>query len=225
MSASSTAATAAAYQSAAARVALIYQMATIPGSPRTLLLTVPGSQPLGLEGWDGPVTCDFVGYDPRRLERYAAESFERVALHRALDRFVAFPGRRRSREGQASVLAEVQRILVPGGVVTGCVSNLVHPNEPIQGTVFGHTGASCERMLGRAGFQRIRVSIALPSGDAPQNLVSVDRRAASHYFRLQLGRSGEQLSVPSRTGRRLLVEAGLTRNLQGSLVFFGRRPC
>jgi hypothetical protein len=214
-----------AYQSTAARISLVYRLATLPAARRTLLLTVPGRELPVVEGWDGEVTLDYLGQDVSRLARYADQSFDRVVLHWSLDQFVASPPRRRRLAARRGVLRHVWRILVPRGVIAGCVPNLVTTSGRAGGALFGSSGRRWQSLLEAEGFERVRTLIELPSGDAPQVLVGIDRVPSQHYFLLDLERSKNKLPPASRLLRRVLALTGVTRHLQGSIVFSGRRPC
>jgi SAM-dependent methyltransferase len=214
-----------AYQSAAARLSLVYRLVTLPARSRTLLLTVPGRTPPALDGWEGDVVVDHLGIDPGRLAAYGTASFERVILHWSLDQFVASPPRRRSRSSRNAILREVHRILVPGGVVAGCVPNLFSPPGKAEGRPFGATSGRWRRRLERHGFQQLRLFVALPCADAPQVLIEARRETARHHFGLELTRAGDAFRPASRMLRRALVAADGTRHLLGSLVFMGRTRC
>lgn len=221
----STAETTVIYQSAAARVATLYRLRSVPPGRRTLLLTVPGRDLLAAEGWDGDVVSDFVGYGCDNLYRHPDASFDRVVLHWSYGEFVATPPRRRAARQRAELLREVRRILTPGGVVAGCVVNYLNPSENLRWPLLGWTGRQIRRELAAGGFEQIRVGTVLPSADAPWMLISQDRHAARSYFRLHHERNRDMLNPLSRWARHLLVEAGLAQYLQGSVLFSGHAPC
>lgn len=214
-----------AYQSAAARLSLIYRLATLPANSRTLLLTVPGRTPPTLEGWDGDVVVDHLGIDPCRLASYGTRSFDRVVLHWSLDHFVASPPRRRSRSSRDAILRDVHRILVPGGVVAGCVPNVFAPAAKAGGRPVGATSGRWRRRLERHGFEQVRLFVALPCADAPQVLIEAGQETARHHFGLELKRAGDGFSPAGRILRGALVAGDGTRHLLGSLIFMGRTRC
>ena len=213
------------YQSAAARVALMYRLPTATGERKTLLLTVPGKDIASPEGWDGEVSSDYVGYDCDNLRRHADASFDRVVLHWVLGEFVGNPGRRRAAVQQRALIGEARRLLRPGGVLTGCVPAFLAPVLNLRRPCFGWTGGRCAAMLSAHGFDQIRLSTILPSADMPRTILSRDGEAASDYFRTQLARAGDPVSPTGRLIRRLFIELGVTAALQGSLAFSGRVPC
>lgn len=211
------------FDSNAARVALMYRLPTVAASPRTLLVTA--RSPLPVVGWDGDVVvCNYAG-EIRGLGGYADASFERVVLHWVLDDAGASLDRWCSRDLQRSLLWEAKRLLVPGGLVTGCIANQVDIAAlRRRGRAWGRSSSDIERLLVRAGFAGPRTFVALPSADGPINLVSTDPATARRYFRAQLAR---RVALDGRLGsmaRRLLNELGVSRHLQGSLVFSGHAP-
>ena len=213
------------YETSVSRVALMYRLRSPGTELRTLVLTVPG-RPVAIQGaWDGQLEYGFVGHDVNQLCEYPDASFGRVVLHWVLDDFVGNPGLRRSLTAQRAVLREARRILVPGGIVTGCVANLVHRWPASSRLQFGRTPSRCVQLLTGAGFLTADISVALPSADSPFTLISTSTVAARHFFRLQLARSEEDLGRWSRLVRGLLVEAGISRHVQGSLFFSARAPC
>lgn len=212
------------FESNAARVALMYRLPTVAGTPRTLLVT--SRSPLPVVGWDGDVVACNYAAEVRGLGGFADASFERVVLHWVLDDAGASLGHWCSRDLQRSLLWETRRLLVPGGLVTGCVANQVDVAAlRRRGRAWGRSSSDVERLLLRAGFASPRTFVALPSADAPINLVSTDPVTARRFFRAQLAR---RVDIDGRLGsmaRRLLNEAGASRHLQGSLVFSGHAPC
>ena len=213
------------YESDESRVSLMYRLRSAGRSPRTLFLTVPGKEILRLVDWDGEVDRGYVGSDVKQLREYRDASFERVVLHWVLDEFVGEPGRRRRVRNQKNLLREVMRILTPGGLIVGCVANLLSAAAGSHGSRLGRTSAKCVRLLESAGFGDTNVSIALPSAGSPSILISTAPVAARHYFRLQLARNAEDLGFLSRLSRRLLIETGLNLHMQGSLIFSARTLC
>lgn len=212
------------FESNAARVALMYRLPTLAGSPRTLLVT--SRSPLAAVGWDGDVVTHGFTADLQGLGGFADASFERVVLHWVLDDAGTALGRWCARDLQRSLLWEAKRLLVPGGLVTGCVANQVDISAlRKRGRAWGSSSADLERLLTRAGFTQPRTFVALPSADAAVNLVSTDPMTARRFFRAQLAR---RVDIDGRLGsmvRRTLNELGVSRHLQGSLVFSGHAPC
>lgn len=226
MNQGSTAATSVVYRSTASRIALMYRLvsASMP-EPRTLFLTVPGDDLIPVEGWDGDVTVDYLGQDPRGLRAYGAQSFDRVILHWGLERFVSGSARRRTQSCRAAVLAEATRLLAPGGTIAAAVSNWISLNTASGPTRLGRRASVHRAAFERSGLSSLTTHIVLPSADSPQVLVSTEQRAARVYFRASLAQSHDTMSSWERLLRLGLIESGVVRHLQGHLLVTGRLEC
>lgn len=208
------------YEARESLVAMMYRIASPTPSARTLVVLPTYWGELPVVGWDGDVVLRRYPFDPQEL--LPAASFDRVALHWVLDDVGRGLGWRRARARRLELLHEARRLLAPGGIVTGLVSNWLCVGERAGQPVVGLSAGDCRRLVRRAGFEAGEVSIALPSGDAPRSFISTSRQAARHYFRRQLAFNvGDQRSL-NQALRRLLVELGVSRHLQGALVFSGR---
>ncbi len=204
-------------------VALTYRMPTMHRAPRTLVLLPHYWGEFSAGGWDGEVVVRKYPLD--RPDEFAAASFHRVAMHWVLDEVGRGCGRRQSREREIELLLEVRRMIVPGGWVVGLAANWLCLGEREGRPVFGRTPSSCTQLLRRAGFNEPGMSIAMPSGDFPRHLVSIAPIAARHFFRRQLALTQDEDNARFTALRQLMVETGVIRYLQGSLVFSGRVPC
>ena len=211
------------YEGRDSLVALMYRMTTTHRASRTLVLVPQYWGEFPVVGWDGEVLVR--RYPLAEDADLRAGSFERVALHWVLDEVGRGRSGRDARALELALLREARRLLAPGGRVVGLAANWLCLGEREGRPVFGRSAASCRRLLVRAGFEVGGVSIAVPSGDVPRSVISAAPHAARHYFRRQLAFTKGGTDLPHMLLRRLLVEAGISRHLQGSLVFSGSTPC
>lgn len=206
---------------------------------RALELFVSGSQPVIDAEWRAQTTvCSRAYGQEAGSADYTDETaaYDFVLLHWTLDSASIGRQRQSERDRQIALLGEVGKVLAPGGIVAGCVTNrysLAHLGQRWMGRSghgksgppAGHTPRSLRSMLENSGIGDIEVFTALPSADNPEALVGTSREVSvPHFVRLVESRRGQSTRI-SYMARRLLASAGLYGHLVGSLVFWGRKPC
>lgn len=206
---------------------LLYRLPTAP-APRRLLLVADRDDPHDLaHGWGGPVTAW------TRAQVQAAGAgvrFDAVALPGVL-------GARTATPGTADLLAAVQRLLVPGGVVVGHVDHLLALRRlatpgglaRLVGAIASPgvvgTAAACTRALQRAGFVQPQCYYVQPSLSAPMGLIPCDRAAARAQFLRAVWSAQDQYSRPAFAARLLVATLGLGGLQQQELFFWATKPC
>lgn len=215
------------FASAVSRRQLLYRLPTAPAPRRLLLVADRADADDYIHGWGGPVTAW------TRAQVHAAGAgarFDAVALPGVL-------GARMAPSGNAGLLAAVQRLLVPDGVVVGHVDHLLALRRlatpgglaRLVGAVARPgvvgTAAACTRALQRAGFVQPQCYYVQPSLSAPMGLIPCDRAAARAQFLRAAWSAQDQYSRPAFAARLLVATVGLGGLQQRELFFWATKPC
>lgn len=217
------------FASAQSRRQLLYRLPTAP-APRRLLLVADRADPDDfIHGWGGPVTA-WTRAQVQADGAAAGARFDAVALPGVL-------GARTATPGTTDLLAAVQRLLVPGGVVVGHVDHLLALRRlatpgglarlvgaMARPGVVG-TAAACTRALQRAGFVQPQCYYVQPSLSAPMGLIPCDRAAARAQFLRAVWSAQDQHSRPAFAARLLVATLGLGGLQQQELFFWATKPC
>jgi len=169
------------------------------------------------------------------------ETFDTVVLHRVLEHLRPLA----PKEGRAVVLdeflAEVVRVLAPGGIVIGCAENafalerMVRTAKHALGRGADVTNDrvstlplsvfECNRLLVRAGVSEIRLFGVLPSIDSPNKLIGLKVRWSRRACRRQVEAMRPLVSPTHYAVWRALAELGVSQYLGAATFFWGRRHC
>lgn len=225
------------YESPIGRARALYELPTAPQRGRLLELCC-AREALFDKNWRGedaqvhhlvPSRC--VG-SPQIALPFAPESFDLVVLHKTLDDLAVSAGKLGSRFEPAAFLADVARLLTPGGVIAGCIGNRSSPKllaRRLRGTLAEHdspaflTVSKCRRLLQSTGWSDVRVFSLLPNWQTPLRLIEADSPVARIAFRRELESRRWQLSAWSYWSRRLIVDLALYPYLEESIFFCGCR--
>jgi hypothetical protein len=229
------------YADPADRVRALYRIPSTPFRNRTLEIC-HGREPL-LPGhrWpgEGPPTEVVIpddGTPLAKLAQWAPQSFDLIILHRTLDDLASAARGAAPFDAQAFV-DHVASLLVPGGVVAGCVhkrdrvrstlSRAVHwwRNAPSTAVPSHWSVSALRRMLVLAHLSQIRTFTLLPQTDAPLKLVDDDRRVARFAFHHEADVMRRYLSATAFQVRRLAVACDLPRRWEPAVFFWACKPC
>jgi SAM-dependent methyltransferase len=240
------------YASSIDRARALYRIPTVPARNRTLELCCRREPVVLARPWRGSEhACCTIGA-PALTEYacsesagrfhqadltaplpFALQSFDLIVLHRTLDDLAA------SSQGgmfdAQKFLAQLAKVLAPGGVVAGCLQNR-HSLPSIVSRAAQRLGMTApleppacsarelREALERAGLVDVRIFSLLPSSDSPLRLVDSDPRISRLMFRHEVN-AGRSHFLPFLM-RRLAVELGLYRGLlTRSLFFWAYKPC
>jgi SAM-dependent methyltransferase len=240
------------YASPIDRARALYRIPTAPARNRTLelcchrepvvlarpwrgsehaCLTIGAPALTGSAAFEG--ACRFRQADPSAPLPFASQSFDLIVLHRVLDDLAA--SSQRGMFDAQKLLMQLAKVLVPGGVVAGCLQNRhglasiigrarrrLGMTTPLEAAAYSSRGLG--DVLQRAGFIDVRIFSVLPSSDSPLRLVDSDPRISRLMFRHEVN-AGRSQFLPFLM-RRLAVELGLYRGvLTRSLFFWAYKPC
>ena len=241
------------YATAANRARALYRIPTAPNAGKTLEL-FHASEPLthGQTLAQGGAAVCQLGIEALPVKRtgntaaYACFdealpfpdlSFDRVILHRTLDELSCASRQRRVDFDPTGLFRQVARVLVPGGLVAGCIGNRSKLKSAIRwlgqpGNRASAAGPAAQLGVRRlrdalsdAGFQNMRLFTVLPDCDAPLKLVDTDRATSRAAFRHELQIARHAWSRSGYLARRVAVELGLYAQLEEAFFFWAYRPC
>ncbi len=171
--------------------------------------------------------------DYRRCPPFAADSFDLVFVHDGLDRLIAADPSLRHRPTLAGLLSRVGAVLVRGGVFAASVSNrslisrwkrrVIAPRRDAGSASTLFSIRSCRDLLEGCGFSGVQVFNVVPSHRSPLRLINTDADLARLAFRRELEVVRPFLASPEYLVRRAVVELGLSRFLESSLLFWGHK--
>lgn len=233
------------------RIRALYRIPTGPTRDRTLHIGAGDLPPIIDDRWRarGGVTCGLVVDGPLRSAHdggargdlplvpkegplpFADGDFDRIILHGTLDALLAgTKGAARMALGRL-FMAEVLRVLAPGGVVAGTFDNSTSPYH-LRANLRGGSAAgarvsarSARGILAQFGLGDVKVFSLLPEADAPLRLVDTEGGVARLVFRRELQASRGSLSSIGFLLRWLVVELRLSTSLEKSVFFWGRKAC
>ena len=239
------------------RARTMYRIPTAPGNNRTLELhhtrepilagfnwpgegAVSHRLAIGRESTAGPRpdgAGDLHHSDYRAHLPYSDGSFDLVILHRTLDDLASSALQHGMAFAADPLLAQVARVLAPGGLVAGCVDNRTSLKFLTRRALRLVRGAGLpppsshftlhgvRQLLRAAAFTDIRLFTLLANCDEPLKLVDVDPRLSRIAFRHELQIARPSWSLAGYVARRLAVELGLYPYLEESFCFWGYKPC
>ena len=240
------------------RVRTMYRIPTAPNSNRTLELYHTREPILADYAWPGAcsISCKLdhelplsvidspprVGDAPRYANPlaplpFADESFDLVILHRTLDELAASSQKLGLAFNGQAFLERVSRVLVPGGVVTGCADNrtgLKYMSRQIRHRFSGIGPAAgtppftlrrLERLLTTPEFADVRIFTLLDNCDNPLRLVDIDPVTSKTAFRREIEIARDSWSRLGYVGRRIAVEIGSYPYLEESFYFWAYKRC
>jgi hypothetical protein len=167
---------------------------------------------------------------------FEPSSFELVVLHKTLDD-LRFTSRGQSKEfNPGEFLAQLAGLLVPGGLVAGCVGNAgslkrakrlltLSGSDSTADTVPFLTMRSCRSLLQKSGFVDIRLFSLLPDRDDPLKLVEFTPAVSRFGFRQEFESRRDQMPASSYWIRRLVAGLGLYPYFEESIFFWAYKPC
>lgn len=163
-------------------------------------------------------------------------SFELVLLHKTLDdlKFASRGHQKGFNPGE--LVAQIADLLVPGGVVAGCIGNASSPKRIKRWLARGHLGQTrntppfltirgCRQLLQMAGFTDIRLFSLLPDWESPLKLVEIEPAVSRFGFRQEFEGRRDQMPAPSYWLRRMVAGLGLYPYFEESVFFWAYKPC
>ena len=240
------------------RARALYRIPTAPNTKRTLEL-YHASEPLS-NGFNWPgaggISCKLCievphsrgespaagGDDAAYLNflqplPFAERSFDLVILHRTLDELATSSHQHALNFDATNLLLRIAQVLVPRGLVAGCVDNRSKLKSAIRWVSRRETGSkdfvpaahfnlrSLRKMLTGAGFDDVRLFTLLPDSSAPLKLVDIDPAVSKLAFRHELQIARHLWSSGGYFARRLAVELGLYAHMEEAVFFWAYRRC
>lgn len=236
----------------------LYRVPTAPNNNRTLELYHSREPALAGVAWPGaaPVFCRLDNDDPSdhraRLANsvidvrhadvgeplpFAEESFDLVILDRTLDD-LAISARQHRRVFDAHrFLEHVAHVLVPGGLLAGCVDNRTGLKSVTRWArhilsggralaPFGQfTLHDLNGILASADFAEVRLFTLLINCDDPLRMVDIDPRVSKIAFRHELQVARDSYSKAGYLARRLAVELGFYPRMEESFFYLAYKQC
>ena len=239
------------YATPADRARALYRLPTAPRRNRTLEICQAHPPLLAGGRWpgEGHVSCvvdaaptaalpvaagsTLASLRPGAQLPFGPQSFDLVILHQTLDDLAAASA---DFDAQA-FLDQVAEVLVPGGLVAGCVRRrdslparlrrlsrrlrLAGPaaDEP------RFSLAGLRQALETAHFSGIRTFALLPSCDAPLKIVDTDPEVSRVAFRREVDARRRHLHGLAFLLRQIAAEIGLFSQLESSIFFWAYKPC
>jgi SAM-dependent methyltransferase len=245
------------FESDAGRTRMLYRLPTAPPRGRTLEIRVRGQGPVLDDAWPGEsrLSCVLTGSSERAQESEAgghpvrvllshfaaplplpAGSVDRIVLHGTLDALHELARREGRRFRAAEFLRAATDLLVPGGLVAGCVRNrhdprhvwkhlLARSTRRADGVRSHYSYGSCRALLAGAGLEAIRLHTLVPDADSPVKLVELDPQVSRFVFGHELEARRNRLGIIDYWLRRAVLAAGLYPRMEPSMFFWGYRPC
>jgi SAM-dependent methyltransferase len=202
-----------------------------PGESHTVCKAGPGNAP------DARATHATVRHvDYAMPLPFEPGSFELIVLHRTLDDLRLASRRQREEFDAGKFLSQLAGLLVPGGVVAGCVGNAGSPKRIkrmlAQRGIDAATGSppfltmrSCGRLLQMSGFADIRLFSLLPDCDDPLKLIELTPTVSRFGFRQEFEGRRDQMPALSYWMRRFVAGLGLYPYFEESIFFWAYKPC
>jgi len=242
------------YEEDSSRIRAMYRLAAASPHRRVLELALD-SQPLFDD--DSPaegvsITCFLSGLSPfpaarafaaarhrsciadyRRPLPFAANAFDLVFMHEALDRLIGADPSLTQPATLTDFLSRIGNVLVTGGVFAASVTNrslvsrwkrrILRRGSDVDSASTLFSIGSCRDILERCGFSDVQVFNVVPSHRSPLRLINTDADLARLAFRRELELVRPYLPVPEYVVRRVAAEFSLDRFLENSLLFWGRK--
>jgi hypothetical protein len=210
------------YANPADRARALYRIPTAPRRNRTLEICHSRESLLSGFAWPGDGhRCLAIG-DVAQALALPAESFDLLILHRTLDDLMAAS----SRFDAARFIGDCVELLVPGGLIAGCIDNRNDPRRRLgRRAATRFSPQRIQRLLDNAGLDETRLFNLLPNCDAPMKLVDIDPATSRIAFRRELQTERRYMSRPAHLARHIVIESGLSRHIESSIFFWGYRPC
>ncbi len=231
---------------------MLYKLPSVPARGKTLELLVSQPSVLTASPWLGreiaAYSIDFPSQPDTRFADNVADtpaarlpfpdnSFDIVVLHQTIDELADLARRKGKDFHIPAFMAEVARVLTPGGVATGCVGNRHSIKLAIQrikfclGLADGSgivappplSSIACRQSLLAAGFADSKTYTVEPGADSPQILHEIEpgwpRRAALWHVE----KARPNLSRPSYWLWRFLAELGISQWLTSTVYFWAKK--
>jgi SAM-dependent methyltransferase len=231
------------YALPAARLRAFYQLPTPPGLTAALELHIDDSGKVLDDEWPAEtlISCRLTAEQPSNNNRvggriqerevsilevlpFQRDTFDIVILHYTLDELAKLLPARNSHQVVDDWLTRVARLLRPGGLVVGCTANATSPRH-----WFKPTAAlgieSCRKALLRAGYRDPEIFNLIPNVEAPRAIYSTEPLASGRAFSRELDATRGHFSCSSYLIRKAIVAYRLNRYLEGTLFFWGHKPC
>ena len=248
------------YETATCRARALYRIPTAPNSNRTLELHHARASLLSDFAWPGTHTSCLLdignslqpGATPvppatpggnrchanyRDPLPFANSSFDLVVLHRTLDDLANASRQIGQVFDSAAFLERVAQVLVPSGLVAGCVDNLAGLKSLVRRAkqltrrskaipaALHFTLGSIRTLLNAGSFSDVRTFTLLPSCADPLRLIDTDPKVSRIAFRHELQIARQTWSHPGYLARRLAVELGIYPDLEESIFFWAYKRC
>ena len=246
------------YGSPVSRARALYRIPTAPNTNRTLELYHAREPLLADFAWPGagsiscrldtddpsgnPAAQAHVSGDLRRANYqtplpFAAASFDLVILHRTLDELAVSSRQNGSTFSAQALLKDIARVLVPGGLVAGCVDNRTGLKSVVRSAkhllnrsagklpLAHFTLRSVRDLLVATNLAEVRTFSLLPNCASPLRLVDADATLSRIAFRHELQVARHSWSAVGYLVRRCVVELGLFPILEESIFFWAYKRC
>lgn len=232
------------YELPLSRARALYTIPTIPKRARALELCGAREPLFRNADWRGehcqvcvldgkPGQSGELHADPASALPFAPGSFDLVILHKTLDDLSFAAHRSGSSFNALDFLVGVQKLVAPGGVVAGTLSNWSSPkrlasaarrNKTQLDAASFFTLLSCRTLVENSGLADVRLFSVLPNWQSPLRLVEAERCLARIAFTHELERRRSELSKLGFWARKLAVSCGLYLHLEDSIFFWGYKP-
>ena len=244
------------YRSSLSRARALYRIPTVLTGGRTLEILHRRSPLMAAAGFETQTVSFNVGVHPLSgspedsgtdLDRphvdYSAPlpfdeiSFDRVLVHRTLDDLAEASRERNISFNVQGFLGQIARVLVPGGMIAGCIDNRIGLKSSVRRVkrqfnsfadpaTSGHFSPSGLRnALEAADFVDIHLFVLLPNCDEPLRLVDTDPRISKALFRHELLAARQLWSPFGYCVRRVAVELGIYSKFEESIFFWAHKRC
>jgi SAM-dependent methyltransferase len=171
--------------------------------------------------------------DYRRPLPFAPNSFDLVFMHDGLDHLLAVEPWWKRRPAAVDLVSRIGTVLVSGGVFAASVTNrslisrwkrriFAGKSDTASASTLFSIRTSRD-ILEACGFAGVQVFNVVPSHRSPLRLINTDADLARLAFRCELEQVRPYLATPEHLLRRVVVELGLARLLEDSLLFWGHK--